>query len=262
MRGSHAYSLADVVKARKVGDSEPDLVVCPEPNPLRDGAVLLGLLGQLLLDPEGLLRRLQQPQSKVSSMTARNVSLVTGQEGPQSRGEPGLCPARPVFTTQHDAACASRIAQSRRAGSLAGGSERGGVPSSCSDSRVRKCCCCDARDCHELAGRLDAAGMAGRRKLPCKPALQHEQRHKTGSGPQADRPLGSAGQAAARRPHALRCSHAQSALPCAESALAGGEGGLQVTHHDGLPPASEARSKRKTQALRSTMAAGHDSPSL
>ena len=37
----------------------PDLVVCPESNPLWDGPVLLSLLGQLPLDEERLLGRLQ-----------------------------------------------------------------------------------------------------------------------------------------------------------------------------------------------------------
>ena len=36
----------------------PDGIVCAEANPLWDGPVLLGLLGQLLLDAEGLLGRL------------------------------------------------------------------------------------------------------------------------------------------------------------------------------------------------------------
>lgn len=42
----------------------PDLVVCPEANPLGDGAVLLGLLGQLALDEKRLLGRLQIPNKR------------------------------------------------------------------------------------------------------------------------------------------------------------------------------------------------------
>ena len=41
----------------------PDLVVCPEADPLWDGSVLLGLLGQLPLDEERLLGRLQEGEN-------------------------------------------------------------------------------------------------------------------------------------------------------------------------------------------------------
>lgn len=39
--------------------TKPDGVVGPHANPMRDGAVLPQLLSQFLLDPEGLLGRLQ-----------------------------------------------------------------------------------------------------------------------------------------------------------------------------------------------------------
>ena len=46
----------------------PDLVVGPKADPLWDGTVLLGLLGQLCLDPESLLRRLRGTQEGFSEM--------------------------------------------------------------------------------------------------------------------------------------------------------------------------------------------------
>lgn len=46
------------------GGGGPDLVVGPKADPLWDGTVLLGLLGQLCLDPECLLRRLRGTQER------------------------------------------------------------------------------------------------------------------------------------------------------------------------------------------------------
>lgn len=46
----------------------PDLVVGPEADPLWDGTVLLGLLGQLGLDPERLLRRLRETKTHRESV--------------------------------------------------------------------------------------------------------------------------------------------------------------------------------------------------
>ena len=42
----------------------PDFVTRPEPDPLRDRSVLLGLLGQDPFYLESFLRRLQQPKKK------------------------------------------------------------------------------------------------------------------------------------------------------------------------------------------------------
>jgi len=47
----------------------PDFVSCPEPDPLRDRSVLLGLLGQDPLDFERLLRRLHTHET-MSTCTA------------------------------------------------------------------------------------------------------------------------------------------------------------------------------------------------
>ena len=49
----------------------PDLVVCAETDPLRDRAILLGLLRQLLLDPEGLLRGLHKHHTKISGKPSK-----------------------------------------------------------------------------------------------------------------------------------------------------------------------------------------------
>ena len=51
--------LKDQVCATVILQLLPDLVACPEPDPLRNRSVLLGLLGQDPLNLEGLLRRLQ-----------------------------------------------------------------------------------------------------------------------------------------------------------------------------------------------------------
>lgn len=45
----------------------PDGVIRPHPDPVRNGSVLPHLLGQLLLDHEGLVRRLHKPQLISSS---------------------------------------------------------------------------------------------------------------------------------------------------------------------------------------------------
>lgn len=43
----------------------PDLVICAETNPLRNRAILLGLLGQLALDEERLLGRLHNQRENI-----------------------------------------------------------------------------------------------------------------------------------------------------------------------------------------------------
>jgi hypothetical protein len=49
----------------------PDGVIRPHPDPVRNGSVLPHLLGQLLLDHEGLVRRLRKPQLISSSSRIR-----------------------------------------------------------------------------------------------------------------------------------------------------------------------------------------------
>jgi hypothetical protein len=51
---------ADQISRRRI---VPDGVVGPHADPVGDGAVLALLLGQLLLDPEGLVRRLHETRS-------------------------------------------------------------------------------------------------------------------------------------------------------------------------------------------------------
>ena len=48
----------------------PYFVTGPEPDPLRDRSVLLGLFGQDPLDLEGFLRRLQQSKKNSNLITA------------------------------------------------------------------------------------------------------------------------------------------------------------------------------------------------
>ena len=54
----------------------PDFVTSPEPDPLRDRSVLLGLLGQDPLDLKGFLRRLQQKQEKFRTGQAATVGVL------------------------------------------------------------------------------------------------------------------------------------------------------------------------------------------
>lgn len=64
----------------------PNLVVCPEANPLRDGSVLLGLLGQFPLDEESLLGRLQSRSTTISHTLHNDLSrlqLHTARDGRQ-----------------------------------------------------------------------------------------------------------------------------------------------------------------------------------
>ncbi len=59
----------------------PDLVSCSEADPLRDGPVLLGLLGQDRFDLEALLRRLQtirQPSEFLSSPQLTRAPVTDG----------------------------------------------------------------------------------------------------------------------------------------------------------------------------------------
>lgn len=63
-----------------------NLVVCPEANPLRDGSVLLGLLGQFPLDEESLLGRLQSRSTTISHTLHNDLSrlqLHTARDGRQ-----------------------------------------------------------------------------------------------------------------------------------------------------------------------------------
>lgn len=59
------------MKKKKVRLLGPDGVIRPHPDPVRNGSVLPHLLGQLLLDHEGLVRRLRKPQLISSSSRIR-----------------------------------------------------------------------------------------------------------------------------------------------------------------------------------------------
>lgn len=71
----HVLCIA-VYKGRAV---VPDFVTRPEPDPLRDRSVLLGLLGQDPLDLEGFLRRLQQSKMDSDIITADLVEVDVAQ---------------------------------------------------------------------------------------------------------------------------------------------------------------------------------------
>ena len=58
---------------------EPDGVVGAHADPVGDGAVLALLLGQLLLDPEGLVRRLRRQRS--NQETASEKHRIHGRTG-------------------------------------------------------------------------------------------------------------------------------------------------------------------------------------
>ena len=51
----------------------PDGVVCAETDPLGDGPVLLGLLGQLVLDEESLLGRLHRTHTEPSLLDSTSA---------------------------------------------------------------------------------------------------------------------------------------------------------------------------------------------
>lgn len=68
----------------------PDFVVRPEPDPLGDRSVLLGLLGQDPLDLEGFLGRLQTHRSTL----AVHQVTQTGQKGKTAKQRNKTRPGR------------------------------------------------------------------------------------------------------------------------------------------------------------------------
>ena len=66
--------------------NEPDGVVGAHADPVGDGAVLAHLLRQLLLDPEGLVRRLREQRSKPATTSEKHRSQSGTGHPPGKRG--------------------------------------------------------------------------------------------------------------------------------------------------------------------------------
>ena len=66
--------------------ASPDGVVGAHADPVGDGAVLAHLLGQLLLDPEGLVRRLREQRSKPATTSEKHRSQSGTGHPPGKRG--------------------------------------------------------------------------------------------------------------------------------------------------------------------------------
>jgi hypothetical protein len=107
---------ADQISRRRI---VPDGVVGPHADPVGDGAVLALLLGQLLLDPEGLVRRLHETRSNgTKSAEIHGGNAERGIEDEQGERE-----IREERTKMHTILAAGRKAAAARGNPWIGGGE-------------------------------------------------------------------------------------------------------------------------------------------